>query len=117
MTRRLGTMANCIVLPMTRCHENVIAIASLYAVGREAVEDNGSDTRRLIPDSSMVCSTLRERYLQATAISERTAPVVEVTMYVRVTQHDGNLHPHSAASSVVDRQDAKMELQPVLHVL
>jgi hypothetical protein len=50
-------------------------------------------------------------------MSERTVPVVEVTMYVRVTQHDGNLHPHSAASSVVNRQDAKMEPQPVLHML
>jgi hypothetical protein len=38
-------------------------------------------------------------------------------MYVRVTHHDGNLHPHSAASSVVNRQDAKMEPQPVLHML
>jgi hypothetical protein len=27
---------------------------------------------------------------------------VEVAIYVRVTQHDGNLHPHSAASSVAD---------------
>jgi hypothetical protein len=110
-------MAECIVLPVTLCRENVTAIASLYAVGRQAVEKNGSDSRHLIPDSSIICSTLQKLYLQVTAISERTAPVVEVTVYVRVTQHDGNLHPHSAASSVVDRQDAKMELQPVLHVL
>jgi hypothetical protein len=38
-------------------------------------------------------------------------------MYVRVTQHNGNLHPHSAASNVVERQCAKMELQPVLQLL
>lgn len=74
------------------------------------------DTRHLIPDPSIICSTIRKRYLQFVAMSERTAPVVEVAMYVRVTQHDGNLHPHSAASSVVNMQDAKMEPQPVLHM-
>lgn len=100
-------MATCITLPAMLYHENVIPTASLH--GSDA---RGCDTRssafRVRPNI-----IARKYYLQVTAISERTAPVVEVAINVRVTQHDGDLHPHSAASSVVDRQGAKVELQPV----
>jgi hypothetical protein len=92
-------MATCIVMLVTLCHEDVISIASLRGTGLRAC---AGVTPVHIPRRIRPYSRVRKRYLQVTTISERTAPVVEVAMYVRVTQNDGSLYPHSAASSVAD---------------
>jgi hypothetical protein len=91
-------MATCIVILVTLCHENITSTASLCETGCVRACAGVTPAIRIRP-----YSLIRNHYLQqVTAVSERTAPVVEVAMYVRVTQHDGNLHPHSATSSVAD---------------